>query len=220
MGLIKSFTAALIAVMAVVVSGASAARAESLPYRISDSFDGTGVNASVWFTDEQSDGTTQGVRNGSLQLTASSAAASGFHDGILAKCQAIGDFDAQIRFTLSNWPAGDNVTLALNAPPIGNAFLLSAPGGDVSGLYVQPSDYVTIPTSVRSGELRMSRRGDVTSAYIRSGFLGLWQQIAQYSGSTSPSYVGVAIWNISDFGGQPTSVQIESFKLAAAGLSC
>lgn len=191
-----------------------------LPYRISDSFDGTSLNAAVWFTDIQSDGTSQGVQDGSLRLTASNAASSGFHDGILTRCQAVGDFDAQIRFTLSTWPADDNVSLAVNAPNLGNTFVQSAVGGDVFGLFVQPSGFITIPASVRSGELRLSRRGDLTSAYVRSGRAGRWHQIAQFSGSTSGTWVGVAIWNISDFGGEPVSVQIDSFKLDAAALSC
>jgi hypothetical protein len=194
-----------------------------LPYQISDSFNGTSLNSAVWFTDSfQNAGTSQVVQDGSLQLTASSAASSGFHDGILARCQAVGDFDAQIHFTLSTWPAGDNVTLAVNAPPLGNTFVESAVGGDVYGLFVQqPLGYITIPRlPTRSGELRLSRRGDLTSAYFRAGYAGMWHQIDQFSGSTSPTFVGVAIWNISDFGGQPVSVQVDSFKLDAAGLSC
>jgi hypothetical protein len=191
-----------------------------LPYRIRDSFNGASLNPAVWFTDQQSAGTTQGVQDGSLRLAASSAASSGFHDGILTRCQAVGDFDARIRFTLSSWPAGDNVTLAVNAPPLGNTFVENAAGGDVYGLFVAPSGFITIPTSVQGGVLRLSRRGDLTSAYILSGRGGQWNQIARFSGSTNPTYVGVALWNISDFGGKPVSVQVESFKLDAAGLSC
>ena len=62
-----------------------------LPYQISDSFNGTSLNSNLWFTDEQSAGTTQGVEGGALQLTASADAASGFHDGILTHCQAVGE---------------------------------------------------------------------------------------------------------------------------------
>jgi hypothetical protein len=193
-----------------------------LPYQISDSFNGTTLNSAVWFIDSfQNAGTSQVVQGGSLHLTAY-AASPGFHDGILARCQAVGDFDAQMHFTLSTWPAGDNVTLALNAPPLGNTFVESAVGGDVYGLFVQqPLGYITIPRlPVRSGELRLSRRGDLTSAYFRSGYAGIWHQIDQFSGSTSATFVGVAIWAFSDFGGQPVSVQVDSFKLDAAGLSC
>jgi hypothetical protein len=225
----KLFTAALVAVLALVVSAAAGARAGTpqpgpqLPYQISDNFNGTSLNSALWFTDVfQNAGTSLGVQGGSLQLAASSAASSGFHDGILATCQAVGDFDAQIQFTLSTWPAGDNVTLAVNAPPLGNTFVESAVGGDVYGMIVQPTPgYITIPRlPTRSGELRLSRRGDLTSAYFRAGYAGMWHQIDQFSGSTAPTFVGVAIWNISDFGGQPVSVQVDSFKLDAAGLSC
>ena len=178
----------LVASAAVLPAASSGARAgnphtgSQLPYRISDSFDGTSLNAAVWFTDQQSDGTSQGVQDGSLRLTASSAASSGFHDGILTRCQAVGDFDAQIRFTLSNWLAGDNVSLAVNAPNLGNTFVENAVGGDVYGLFVQPSGFITIPTSVRSRELRLSRRGDLTAptpALARQG-----------SGTRSPSSAG------------------------------
>jgi hypothetical protein len=211
------------AVLPVASSGARAGNPHTgpqLPYRISDSFDGSSLNAAVWVTDQQSDGTSQGVQDGSLRLTASNAASSGFHDGILTHCQAVGDFDAQIRFRLSTWPADNNVSLAVNAPNLGNTFVQSAVGGDVFGLFVQPSGFITIPASVRRGELRLSRRGDLTSAYVRSGRTRQWHQIAQFSGSTSATWVGVAIWNISDFGGQPVSVQVDSFRLDAAALSC
>ena len=138
----------------------------------------------------------------------------------MTRCQAQGDFDAKIRFTLPTWAAGDNVSLAVNAPTLGNIFVENAVGGDVYGLFVQPSGFITIPSSVRSGGLRLSRRGDLTSAYYRAGHAWEWHLIAQFSGSTSGTWVGVAIWNISSFGGQPVSVQIDSFRLDAAGLSC
>lgn len=212
------------AVLLTSVGGASAGDSgigSQFPYRIADSFDGTSLNGNVWFTDIQSAGTTQTVQNGALQLAASSTASSGFHDGILTRCLALGDFDAQIRFTLSAWPAGDDVSLAVNAPYLGNTWVDSAAGGDVYGLYVQPSGFITIPRlPTRSGDLRLSRRADLTSAYFRPGPAGPWQPIGQFSGSTSGTWVGVAIWNISSFGGQPVSVRVESFELDAAALSC
>jgi hypothetical protein len=220
--------AALLAASAAVLPSASTGATRDvqsglpLPFSIADSFNGKSLDQTVWVTDQQSEGTTQGVQGRSLLLTASEAAASGFHDGILTRCQAQGDFDAQIHFTLLAWPDGDNVSLAVNAPNLGNTFVENAVGGDVDGLFVQPSAFITIPASVRIGDLRLSRRGDQTSAYLRSGpaAAAQWQQIAQFSGSTSDTWVGVAIWNISDFGGRPVSVRIDSFELDAAGLSC
>ncbi len=220
--------AALLAVAAVLVPAAVAGSSTNatsqtgptLPYRITDRFIGNSLNGAVWFTDQQSSGTSQGVQDGSLRLTASNTASSGFHDGILTRCQAKGDFDARIHFTLVSWPAGDNVSLAVNAPNLGNTFVEDAVGGDVYGLFVQPSGFITIPASVRSGELWLSRRGDLTSAYVHPAAAAQWQQIGQFSGSMNDTWVGVAIWNISDFGGQPVSVRVDSFELAAAGLSC
>jgi len=214
---------ASVAVLPATSLGARAGDSQTgppLPYRISDSFKGNGLNGALWFTEQQSDGTSQVVQNGALQLTASNAASSGFHDGILTRCQAKGDFDALIHFTLLTWPAGDNVSLAVNAPNLGNTFVEDVVGGDVYGLFVQPSAFITIPASVRSGELRLSRRGDLTSAYVLPPLAGHWQQIAQFSGSTGDTWVGVAIWNISGFGGQPVSVRVDSFSLDAGGLSC
>lgn len=196
-----------------------------LPYRIRDSFNGTSVNPAVWVTDEQTFGTSRGVQDGSLRLSASSAAGSGFHDGILTRCKVVGDFDARIRFTLSVWPTNDNVSLAVNAYPLGNTFVASAVGGNALGIYVPPGNaartgHITMPASAHGGLLRLSRRGNLVSAYFRSGPTGSWNRLGQLIGSTSPTFVGVAIWNVSDFGGQTASVQVESFKLDAAGLSC
>lgn len=215
---VAALAVSLVASAAALPAASSAA---GLPLQISDSFNGTSLNSAVWFPDTQFAGTTQGVQDGSLRLTVSSAPASGFHDGITTICQAVGDFVAQIRFTLSTWPAGDNVSLAVNTN-IGNTFVDSEVGGDVSGLYILGSGaYVQIPVSVRSGELRLSRRGDLISAYVRSGLVGKWQQSGQFVGSTSATFVDVAMWNTSGpFGGQPVSVQVESFKLYAAALSC
>ena len=200
---------------------ASAPAGTPLPYQISDSFNGTSLNSNLWFTDEQSAGTTQGVEGRALQLTASADAASGFHDGILTHCQAVGDFVAEIRFTLLAWPAGDNVSLAVNAPNLANTDVDSVVGGDVFDLFVAPSEGISIPASVHSGELLLSRRGGVFNAYVRSGSPGRWQLIGRLSGSTGNVWVGVAIWNASGpFGAQPVSVQVQSFKLDAQGLSC
>ncbi len=179
-----------------------------LPYRIRDSFNGTSANPAVWSTDQGPNaGTSEGVRGGSLWLTASSAASSGFHEGISTRCRAIGDFDARIRFTLSTWPAGDNVSLAVNAYPLGNTFLQSTAAGNVFGLYLLRGSEVggrnvTLPASARGGLLWMSRRGALTSAYFRTGTTGNWNQIGQLNGSTVPMSVDVAIWNVPRFGAQ------------------
>ena len=61
----------------------------------------------------------------------------------------------------------------------------------------------------------------MVSAYVRSGLVGKWHQIGQFSGSTSATLVDLAIWNTSGaFRGQPVSVKVDSFKLYAAALSC
>jgi hypothetical protein len=206
---------------------------EQLPFRIRDTFNGTSANPMVWFTDQgqENAGTTVGVGGGSLWLTASSSASSGFHDGITTRCRAMGDFDARIRFTLSSWPAGDNVSLAVNAYPLGNTFLKSSTAGNAFGLYLLNGSAVGggnvwLPASAHGGLLWMSRRGAITSSYFRTGTTGNWNEIGQWKGSTVPVSVDVAIWNVGfgsqpfPFGGQPVSVQVESFKLDAAGLSC
>ena len=205
----------------VPVATSPAGDPHALPLQISDSFNGTGVNPAVWYNDAPYAGTSVGVQNGSLVLTASSAPASGFHDGITTRCQAVGDFDAIMSFSLTTWPARDNVSLAVNTI-IANTFVNSQVGGDVTGLFVnQPTAYVQIPVSVRSGDLRLSRRGDLVSAYIRPAHGGRWLRSGQFIGLTSPTFVDLAIWDTSGpFGGQPVSVQVGSFELYAAGLAC
>jgi hypothetical protein len=191
-----------------------------LPFQLSDSFSGTSLNSSLWYSGVVPAGTTQGVQDGALQLTASADAASGFNDTIVTDCQAVGDFVAEIHFTLSTWPAGDNVTLALGAPPLGVATVSSSPGGDTYGLFVG-SEGVTIPASVSSGELLLSRRGGLASAYARSVPGGRWQLIGRLNAPTSNVWVGPGIYNVYyAFGGQPVSVQVESFKHDAAGRNC
>src|SRR5262249_44002104 len=125
------------AVLPAASSGAPATGSHTGPQladRIAHNLDGRSLNGEVLVTDQQRDGPSQDVLNGALRLTASSAASSGFHDGILTRCQARGDFDARIRFALPTWPADDNVSLAVNAPNLGNAFVEDAVGGDVYGL--------------------------------------------------------------------------------------
>jgi hypothetical protein len=125
--------------------------------------------------------------------------------------------------TLSTWPAGDNVTVAL-VGLVGNTFVNSQSTGDVWGLFVPQTTgtgygYTQFPAFVTSGSLRMIRRGDEISSYFRTDHSRTWQRIGEFAGTTAPSYLGVAIWNSSGpFGGQPVSVAIHSFKLEAAGL--
>jgi hypothetical protein len=121
---------------------------------------------------------------------------------------------------LNQWPANDGVSLALNAPPLGNTWINSAPGGEIYGLFVAPSGFTTIPTAASSGELRLVRRGDVTTGYERSTGSG-WTMIGSFAGSTDDTYVGVAIWNTGEpFGGQPVSVRVTAFHLYAQQLVC
>jgi hypothetical protein len=192
----------------------------SLPLRVNDSFVGHALNGSTWVTDGQSPGTTQVVNHGSLQLTATSAAAAGFHDGILTRCQAQGDFDARMTFTLPVWPADDAVSLALNAPNLGNTFIEDAPGGDRYGLFVQPTSITTLPTTDTQGQLRLTRNGNVTSAYKRTSGSLPWTLIARFTGQTSDTWLGVAIFNEQGFGGLPVKAKINSFQLRAVGFSC
>jgi hypothetical protein len=208
----------LVALSTAVAAPASAST--RLPYRIDDSFTGHTLDGSTWVTDSQSPGTTQVVDHGSLQLTATSAAAAGLHDGILTLCQAQGDFDARVSFTLPVWPADDGVSVALNAPNLGNAFIQDAVGGDTYGLFVHPTGLTTRATHDTGGGLRLTRTGDMTSAYKRVSSSSQWTRIAHFSGPTTDTWAGVAIWNIEGFGGLPVTARTDSFHLRAAGLSC
>jgi hypothetical protein len=219
---VGTFVAAGVAWSSGVLGGGPAAASAGVepPNNIDDSFNGGTIDSSTWSTDIMSPGTTAAVKDGALVLSASSAAGDEFHDGILANCQARGDFVARASFVLTQWPANDGVSFALNAPPLGNTFTNSATGGEIYGLFVAPSGFTTIPTDASSGELRLVRRGDVTTGYERSNGSG-WITIGSFAGSTDDTFVGVAIWNTGvPFGGQPVSVRVTAFHLYAQELVC
>lgn len=220
---LKLSAAALTAVIAVAVVAPSGAGAQNLPVHVFDTFNGTSLNPAKWYLGTPNPGTTVSVHDGSLWLGASSNATSGFNIGPLLDCQVVGDFDAQIAFTLSTWPADSNVTLALSAPPLGQTFLISTSTGDDWGLFAPIGTgygFTTFPVSapVQSGSLRLIRQGAETSGYYRTGPSPTWHRIGTLTASTAPAYVGAAIWNVgTPFGGQPVSVAIHSFNLQAAG---
>ena len=58
LGLMLVASATVLTAASSVARAASLQTGPSLPYRISDSFDGTSLNGAVWFTDQQSNGTS------------------------------------------------------------------------------------------------------------------------------------------------------------------
>ena len=138
-------------------------------------------------------------------------------------CQAVGDFVAEIRFTLSTWPAGDNVGLALTAPNLGNTFVDSEVGGDTYGLFITAGRGADPHLGAAAASCVLSRRGSLASAYARSGLAGSWQQIGRLNASTS-SHLGrhgdLEHPRSRRSGASRSRLQVESFKLDAEGLSC
>ena len=221
----KLSAAAFAVVTVVALSISSGASAASLPIHLFDSFNGTSLNPATWNLGTPTPGATVSVHDGSLWLSASSTSPPSFNTAVVlgAGCQVVGDYDAEIEFTLSSWPADSDLTLALSGD--GHTFLTSEPEGNFWGLYDLATNalgynYTQIPAYVHSGALRLTRRNDRITSYFRTDRSATWQRIAQFTGDTAPAWMSMNLWTgVSPFGGQPVSVAIHSFKLEAAGLA-
>jgi hypothetical protein len=221
--LIRIGVAALVA--AAFTFPATAAGGIVTPNRIDDSFRGTSIDSNVW----ASWGTNQpgsidfSEGGGTLNVNVSAGAQPDFNVGGQTRCEAHGDFDARVGFDLVTWPpqSGVWVSLMVAGTPF-NVYRVSwqFQPTEQYGAFLPPAG-TTLPATGTAGTLRLTRQGDILTAYYLSG--RSWIPIISGVGPTGDVPLTVAVFNISGaatFAGQPVSVAFDNFRVVADRIVC
>jgi Tol biopolymer transport system component len=133
-------------------------------------------------------------------------------------CQAPGDFDEQIDYTLLQWPSANGFHATL-AAYFANASVSreSQPWGEQYSVFFAPSFYA-VPTADTSGSLRMVRSGGTMIGYYLSS--GTWVPIASGPASSNAGVLGFALSAMQDLTDQPVKVAFDNFRLNSGNLEC
>jgi cytoskeletal protein RodZ len=195
------------------------------PVTITDDFSGSSMNPQIWIlAPPEGTGVDLAQTNGQLELTMQADATpnpqwNAMSAGYWTACTLGGDFDAQIDYTLLDWPAANGTVVALGVswPGVGNVINLvraSRSSGQEDYTFAAPSgESRTLDTTDESGGLRMTRVGALVTSYIRVG--GRWESFysARYRGFVTLQFV---LWaSGSDFAHKDVSVAFDNFVLKA-----
>jgi hypothetical protein len=192
---------------------------------IGDPFVGSAIDPNVWLPW----GTNQpglvdfGQSGGVMAVNVSAGAQPDFVVSGTTRCLAHGDFDARVDFNLVDWPAqgGVWVSLAVAGTPY-NVYRVSwqLEPNEAYGAFLPPAG-TTTGAGGTSGTLRLTRTGDVFTAYYLSGLD--WIPIISGAGPTDDVPLGIGVGNISGaatFAGLPVTVDFDNFKVNAQQIVC
>jgi WD40-like Beta Propeller Repeat len=138
-----------------------------------------------------------------------------------SNCSLPGDFDAQVDYSLLQWPQGDGAVAALSGFFIG-AFVSrhSDPfAGDRYTAFSNPF-FAALPTSDLAGSLRLVRTGATLNAYVK-GVGSDWILILSAPANPGDAVVGFGLSTVPDqWGHQTVQVAYDNFRLNSGALSC
>jgi hypothetical protein len=219
------FFGALVSGVATLVFPSLASAGVVTQRHIGDPFVGSAIDPNVWLPW----GTNQpglidfGQGGGVMTVNVSASAQPDFVAGGSTRCLAHGDFDARVDFNLVNWPAenGTSLNLAVAGTPY-NVYRVSwqFDPSEAYGAFLPPVGTSTGATGT-SGTLRLTRTGDVFTAYYLSGLD--WIPIISGAGPTDDVPLSIAVFNISGaytFAGLPVTIDFDNFKVNAQRIVC
>ncbi len=138
------------------------------------------------------------------------------------QCTFPGDFDAQVDFTLLEWPQADNIFVGLSAIYAGAAVGRedNSAWGDGYTSWVVPGTNGSIPLTDASGSVRIARVDGIATTYI-------WHRGAR-TRFASGSSTGAAVFGLqamssdgaSSFGQQELKVGFDNFTVAGTNPIC
>jgi len=192
-----------------------------------DDFNDNRLNPALWRTNTSGSGVTITETNQRLEITLPATAhetgAGVFGSGLTSGCKVQGDFDLMVDYALLNWPSNNGVRIGLGA--IGAVERVSRannepPAGEHYAADFQGNTVIT-GTTHTSGTLRMTRTGDVLTAYYRNPD-GQWVQIYTENGHTTQNiYFDFSVWSHDAyFANQAVQVAFDNFTLAQGRLLC
>jgi hypothetical protein len=196
------------------------------PHRIDETFNGSSIDYShvwAWWGTNQPGLVDFAQGGGVLTVNVSAGAQPDFNVGGQTRCLAHGDFDAQVGFDLLAWPPQNGVTVSLmvGGTPY-NVYRVSwqFPQTEAYGAFLPPAG-TTLPATGTTGTLRLTRQGDIFTAYYLSG--RSWIPIISGNGPTGDVPLTLAVFNISaaaTFAGLPVTVAFDDFHVFADRIVC
>jgi hypothetical protein len=216
-----------VAIVVAVFTVAGAARGGVVtPVSINDSFNGTSIDyTKVWaFWGPNQPGLVDFAQGGgTLNVNVSAGAQPDFNVSGTTRCAAHGNFDARVNFNLPIWPPQNGVwvSLVVAGTPY-NVYRVSwqFDPSKAYGAYLPPVG-TSVAATGTSGTLRLTRRGDLFTAYYLDG--GSWIPIISGTGPTDDVPLALAVFNISGaatFAGLPVSVAFDNFHVVANRVVC
>ncbi|MFL5954169.1 MAG: BTAD domain-containing putative transcriptional regulator [Gaiellaceae bacterium] len=196
---------------------------------ISDTFEGTAIDAATWYQIGDGTGWTMAEHSGHLEFSFQPGTASDPRDGVYGghvgtQCNFPGDFDARVDYALVQWPSPNGMSLGLVAflgpKPTGWAATRTAYGPDQYQGYVA-GKYKSVDSGDWSGTLRVARASGVVTAYFLRN--GSWVSLGSARDQDVASIGLIVLGGESrsaPFNGQSVVVDFDNFHLTAAGARC
>jgi hypothetical protein len=161
--------------------------------------------------------------NGMMNINVAGTAQNDFNVSGATRCMARGDFDATVDFNLPTWPTADGVwvSLMVTGTPF-NVYRVTwqFPQSEAYGAYLPPAG-TTLPATGTTGTLRLTRRGDIFTAYYLDGLT--WVPLVSGVGPTDDASLTLGVFNISaasPFAGLPATVAFDNFHVFADRIIC
>jgi hypothetical protein len=181
----------------------ASSRSQAAAPPLSDTFQGTVVNASLWTVDLIGWGPGYGQGGGQVAaFLPAYSAGSVFGVGYSSHLRLRGDFDMQVDFSLPLWPAKSGVRVDLTAGTLGEVDRISF-GSNEPG--PQGEAYVTsflreggtlyTATSDLTGKLRLVRSGPIVTGFRWDSRLGEWVLIHSGPAPTTDVSFGFGAWS-------------------------
>ncbi len=188
---------------------------------LTDDFSEGYRDCSRWFTTVQPPGIgLMAVGNQQLEMVKASSGIG--YMGLATRCKLAGDFDVQVDYRLSIWPAQNFHTVRLMASDLPDG------GTGFPGVYrnsyadenyqfrnqLGTAGLVSVPTTDTSGTIGLKRTGQTLSGYTSLGTIG--------SATTTPNPAGFTI----DFATPSTTapgdvaIAFDNFKVNSGSVSC
>ena len=216
---------ALFAVTAILVFTAPAGAGVVTNRHIADPFVGSTIDPNVWLPwGTNQPGLVDLEQGGGVTtVNVSALAQPDFVVSETTRCLAHGDFDARVDFNLVNWPARNGVWVSLaGAGTPYNVYRVSwqFEPSEAYGAFLPPVGTATGATGT-SGTLRLTRSGDLFTAFYLSGLD--WIPIISGAGPTDDLPLTIGVGNISGaatFAGLPVRVDFDNFKVNADSIVC
>jgi DNA-binding SARP family transcriptional activator len=201
------------------------------PVTVSDTFGGNQIDGTIWYPIRFGTGWDMTERNGRLEFSFSPKSAPGppygnFGGLVGTQCKFPGDFDARVDFALVDWPAGNGITVILNAflGPTNIGWQSwrrsSAQWGEAYGSYTGTSASVALNDT--AGTLRIARHNGTITAYFLHN--GAWDAITS-GRNTSLATIALSAdggpgYNDGPFIGQQVTVDFDNFTVTGTNPTC